>query len=116
MELHRRWPAADRDAILADMLVVDDFLSAAEESALFDEVDPYMQRLRYEFDHWDDAIHGFRETERQHWYPANKAVLGRVAERAFAGAVMPYIHVLDLAEAGVIKAHVDSSRVRWGWT
>lgn len=60
------------------------------------------------------AIHGFRETERQHWYPHNKAVLDRVAQIAFAGSIMPYIHVLDLAENGVIKAHVDSSRVSWG--
>lgn len=112
MDMHRSWPDAERAQLLRDMLVLDDFLSAAEEEALFAEVDPYMQRLRYEFDHWDDAIHGFRETERQRWYPDNKAVLQRVADAAFSGNVMPYIHVLDLAESGLIKAHVDSSRVR----
>lgn len=57
------------------------------------------------------AIHGFRETERKHWYPDNKNVIERVKELAFGKAVQPYIHVLDLAKDGVIKPHVDSVRV-----
>lgn len=139
MDLHREWPTLERQQLLSDMIVLEDFISADEEAAICAEVDPYMQRLRYEFDHWDDvsgmlacllglgsisgvkfinidsafqAIHGFRETERKHWYPDNKAVLERVAQTAFNGEIMPYIHVLDLAEGGLIKAHVDSSRVR----
>lgn len=58
------------------------------------------------------AIHGFRETERQKWYPHNKLIIGRVNSAAFTETIMPYIHVLDLADEGVIKPHVDSSRVR----
>lgn len=57
------------------------------------------------------AIHGFRETERKHWYPHNKKVIEKVSELAFKGEIMPHIHILDLAENGVIKPHVDSSRV-----
>lgn len=49
------WPATDQAQLLGDMLVLDDFLSADEEKAMCNEVDPYMQRLRYEFDHWDDV-------------------------------------------------------------
>lgn len=56
------------------------------------------------------AIHGFRETERKHWYPDNKAVIERIREIAFKGEIQPYIHVLDLAKEGVIKPHVDSVR------
>lgn len=56
------------------------------------------------------AIHGFRETERKHWYPDNKAVIERIREIAFKGEIQPYIHVLDLAKDGVIKPHVDSVR------
>lgn len=103
-------------------------MTEPEEEALFAEVDPYMKRLRYEFDHWDDvslmqvyintfssrqqqAIHGFRETERQKWYPDNKKIIDRVNATAFIGSILPHIHVLDLADKGVIKPHVDSSRV-----
>lgn len=57
------------------------------------------------------AIHGFRETERQHWYPHNKNIILKVNKLAFDEEIMPYIHVLDLAANGVIKPHVDSSRV-----
>lgn len=57
------------------------------------------------------AIHGFRETERKHWYPHNRAVLDRVSQVGFDGEIMPFIHILDLAPQGVIKPHVDSTRV-----
>lgn len=57
------------------------------------------------------AIHGFRETERKKWYPKNRELLERVREVAFNGAIMPYVHILDLAADGVIKPHVDSIRV-----
>lgn len=41
--------------IAIDMIVTDDFLTSEEEKFLFEEVEPYMKRLRYEFDHWDDV-------------------------------------------------------------
>ncbi|XP_032592889.1 alpha-ketoglutarate-dependent dioxygenase alkB homolog 7, mitochondrial isoform X2 [Drosophila grimshawi] len=92
------------------MRIVPEFISEAEEKQLHEEIEPYMSRLRYEFDHWDDAIHGFRETERKKWYPQNRELLERVRLLAFNGAIMPYVHVLDLAADGVIKPHVDSIR------
>ena len=36
-----------------DMLVYENFINEAEEKSLFDEVEPYMQRLKYEDSHWD---------------------------------------------------------------
>ncbi|XP_032290726.1 alpha-ketoglutarate-dependent dioxygenase alkB homolog 7, mitochondrial isoform X2 [Drosophila virilis] len=92
------------------MRIVPDFISEAEEKQLHEEIEPYMSRLRYEFDHWDDAIHGFRETERKKWYPKNRELLERVRQVAFNGEIMPYVHILDLAPDGVIKPHVDSTR------
>lgn len=105
-------PLADSGTgdLLADMRVLERFVDEPEEQSLLAEIEPYLKRLRYEFDHWDDAIHGYRETERKHWYPANRAILDRVVAVAFDGAAMPYVHVLDLAEEGVIKPHVDSVR------
>ncbi|XP_034104812.1 alpha-ketoglutarate-dependent dioxygenase alkB homolog 7, mitochondrial isoform X1 [Drosophila albomicans] len=107
---HGRWPTAEQRDFEQHMRIIPDFISEAEEQQLHEEVEPYMSRLRYEFDHWDDAIHGFRETERKKWYPSNREVLERVRQAAFEGAIMSYVHVLDLAADGVIKPHVDSTR------
>ena len=35
--------------------VYRDFISQDEEKCLFDEVEPYLRRLKYEHDHWDDV-------------------------------------------------------------
>lgn len=101
------------ESILAkDMLVYPDFLSEAEEKSLLDEVEPYMKRLRYEFDHWDNAIHGYRETEKLKWNKENEQILQRVRELAFPPDVsqIASVHVLDVSKEGYIKPHVDAVR------
>lgn len=104
------WPTEERSEFLKSMLVVNDFVSEAEEAMMLKEAEQSIKRLRYEFDHWDNAIHGYRETEKKNWYPDNRAVVNRVSKFAFDGNAMAYVHVLDLAADGVIKAHVDSTR------
>lgn len=42
-------------SLIDSMLIVEDFLSEHEEKSILDEVEPYMQKLHYEFDHWDDV-------------------------------------------------------------
>jgi len=37
------------------LFVYEDFISEDEERSLFDEVEPYLKRLKYEHDHWDDV-------------------------------------------------------------
>ncbi|EDV39408.1 uncharacterized protein Dana_GF24508 [Drosophila ananassae] len=105
-----KWPEGEQQDFQQHMRIITDFISETEERQLHEEIEPYMSRLRYEFDHWDDAIHGFRETERKKWFPHNREVLERVRQVAFDGAIMPYVHILDLAPDGVIKPHVDSTR------
>ncbi|XP_070852181.1 alpha-ketoglutarate-dependent dioxygenase alkB homolog 7, mitochondrial [Drosophila suzukii] len=105
-----KWPEIEQQEFRKHMRIITDFISESEEQQLHEEIEPYMSRLRYEFDHWDDAIHGFRETERKKWFPKNREILERVRQVAFDGAVMPYVHILDLAPDGVIKPHVDSTR------
>ncbi|XP_017080164.1 alpha-ketoglutarate-dependent dioxygenase alkB homolog 7, mitochondrial [Drosophila eugracilis] len=105
-----KWPEKEQQEFRQHMRIISDFISESEEQQLHEEIEPYMSRLRYEFDHWDDAIHGFRETERKKWFPKNREILERVRQVAFDGAVMPYVHILDLAPDGVIKPHVDSTR------
>ncbi|CAH1111803.1 unnamed protein product [Psylliodes chrysocephalus] len=84
----------------------------AEEQSILDEVDPYMKKLRYEFDHWDDAIHGYRETERLKWNESNTKILDRVRSIAFPPNVaqLKFVHILDLDKNGYIKPHIDAIR------
>ncbi|XP_039626425.1 alpha-ketoglutarate-dependent dioxygenase alkB homolog 7, mitochondrial [Polypterus senegalus] len=88
----------------------EDFISEEEERALLEELEPVLKRKRYEYDHWDDAIHGYRETERSQWNEKNSRVLQRVRDVAFPPGVkqLHLVHVLDLHRKGYIKAHVDS--------
>ncbi|KAK7495824.1 hypothetical protein BaRGS_00012814 [Batillaria attramentaria] len=103
----------ETESILAkDMLVFPDFLSEEEEKSILNEIEPYMRRLRYEYDHWDNAIHGYRETEKLKWNKENKKILQRVRELAFPAGIpqIAYVHVLDISKEGYIKPHVDAVR------
>ena len=44
-----------RHTLASDMLVFEDFLDVDEEKSLFEEIEPYMKKLRYEYDHWDNV-------------------------------------------------------------
>ena len=62
------------------------------------------------------AIQGFRETERKHFNTNNTATVNRIKDISFPregheSRILPYTHVLDLADFGFIKPHIDSSRV-----
>ncbi|XP_033738761.1 alpha-ketoglutarate-dependent dioxygenase alkB homolog 7, mitochondrial-like [Pecten maximus] len=94
------------------MHVYKNFISPDEEEQLFNEIEPYMKRLRYEYDHWDGAIQGYRETERKKWTKNNEAILKRVGDLAFPPAVQPlaHVHILDLSKDGHIKPHIDAVR------
>ncbi|XP_029914962.1 alpha-ketoglutarate-dependent dioxygenase alkB homolog 7, mitochondrial [Myripristis murdjan] len=94
----------------AQVEVRADFISEEEEGALMQELEPGLRKKRYEFDHWDDAIHGYRETERVKWGAACEEVLSRVRSVAFGegSPLLGPVHVLDLDKAGYIKPHIDS--------
>lgn len=53
------WIDASDTNTLSDLtdsfIVYNDFISEEEETSLMSELDPYMRRLRYERDHWDDV-------------------------------------------------------------
>ena len=103
------------------MIVSENFLTESEEQSLLNEIEPYMKRLRYEYDHWDDAIHGYRETERLNWNEQNQQILQRAKQFAFdyfnqqghlehPTNLLNHIHILDLHETGYIKPHIDAVR------
>lgn len=86
------------------------FISEEEEGAFMRELEPGLKKKRYEYDHWDDAIHGYRETEKLQWGAACAEVLNHVRSVSFpdGSELLGPVHVLDLDKAGYIKPHVDS--------
>jgi alkylated DNA repair protein alkB homolog 7 len=117
----------------AGVAVHPNFLSEEEHDAWVAEVEPLLARRRYETNHWDAVIHGFRELQRPFdRLSANllvRASLARVAAAvpppwappgtAAAPArspvpLLPFVHVLDLAADGVIGHHVDSVKFSGG--
>lgn len=109
-EFHHEWPADVKSEFHRHMIVIENFVTEPEELALCCEVQKAMRRMRYQYDHWDDAIHGYREMEKSDWLPDNEVVLQRMRSNAFEANVLPHVHCLDLAADGIIKPHVDSSR------
>lgn len=95
-----------------DFKIYNDFLSEEEEKHLIEEAEQHLKRLRYQYDHWDDAIHGYRETEQKHWKEKNKLILQRVRKQAFPPNTyhIHNVHILDLEKTGYIKPHIDSVR------
>ncbi|XP_056426266.1 alpha-ketoglutarate-dependent dioxygenase alkB homolog 7, mitochondrial [Hyla sarda] len=87
-----------------------DFITTEEEALLCRELEPVLRKKRYEGGHWDDAIHGFREVERQYWSPDSSAIIQRARDKAFPPGEnqLSLVHVLDLQKDGYIKPHVDS--------
>ncbi|XP_030754499.1 alpha-ketoglutarate-dependent dioxygenase alkB homolog 7, mitochondrial [Sitophilus oryzae] len=103
---------SDIEDIVTSMTVYPDFLNPNEETSLMNELEPHMKKLRYEFDHWDNAIHGYRETERLKWNEENTVILDRVRKIAFPSNIAPlkFVHILDLDKKGWIKPHIDAVR------
>ncbi|NXQ28336.1 ALKB7 dioxygenase, partial [Alaudala cheleensis] len=60
-------------------LVRGGFVSDGEAAELLREVEPGLGRSRYQNDHWDRAISGYRETERGLRGGAGRALLLRVS-------------------------------------
>ncbi|CAH8643168.1 unnamed protein product [Dicrocoelium dendriticum] len=110
--------------LVRDELVIHkNFISCVEEENLVKELDSHLSRHKFESSHWDYAITQYREIERTHWIDTNRPVIQRlkdftastVRHNSIKGLpvdqlVLPSVHVLDLAENGEIRAHVDSVR------
>ncbi|CAB3988911.1 alpha-ketoglutarate-dependent dioxygenase alkB homolog 7, mitochondrial [Paramuricea clavata] len=100
--------------ISGNLLVYDDFISEEEEMMLCEEVRPSLEKTSYQHEHWDDAIHGYRESEKENWSKPCMMVFKRMKDASFDSthALLPYVHVLDLDSKGFIKPHVDSVKVQ----
>ena len=128
---------ATREMLIKDFQIHEDFINVEEENNLVEELELKFKRSRYQYDHWDDvswkkkmscrlsnckmtiicltqkAIHGYRETEKPTWNKGNDCVVNRLRNFAFSTTTMQHVHVLDLAENGHIKPHLDSIKVKY---
>ena len=63
IEFCKEYDESAKEPLIRDMLVYEEFLSEEEENSLFQEVEPYMRKLRYEFAHWDDVSSFYEDSE-----------------------------------------------------
>lgn len=94
-----------------DLQVLLDVITEDEEMVVADECARILKRRRYEEGHWDNVIIKFKEMERSRWSAETQRVLQKVREAAILPKELNYfpaVHVIELAEDGYIKPHVDS--------
>ncbi|KAE9250045.1 hypothetical protein PF004_g3134 [Phytophthora fragariae] len=94
-----------------DLQVQLDVITEDEELVVADECARILKRRRYEEGHWDIVIIKFKEMERSRWSSETQRILQKVREAAILPQELQYfpaVHVIELAEDGYIKPHVDS--------
>lgn len=95
----------------ADLQIELDVITEDEEKVLSDECSRILKRRRFEEDHWDNVIVKFKEMERSRWSSETQRILQKVRKAAILPQELTYfpaVHVIELAEDGYIKPHVDS--------
>lgn len=103
--------------------VIPDFVTAEEEQSVLKEVTRALRGRKYQYDHWDGAIEGYKETEKTQWTNSmSLAFINKLRREASVAAAtnieeespnttpntIEETHVLDLAADGEIKPHIDS--------
>jgi len=109
--------------ILPDVISQEEHDSIVDE-LLFNHTEDFslkrFRRRKYERDHWDAAIVGFKEIERplSQWSSGNRIVLERVRGIISQNSdpIQSWLepHVIDLAKDGEILPHVDSIKFSGG--
>ncbi|KAI3381229.1 hypothetical protein SNEBB_007872 [Seison nebaliae] len=96
------------------VIIKHNFLSDEEAENLFSEINPSIRRLRYETNHWDDAIHRYREMEKSTFSnPTNQSTIKRLRDflKHYSDTkLLDHCHIIDLDKDGYIKPHIDSIR------
>ena len=107
------------------MCIIPEAVTVVQATSLVEELDPVLKRRRYERNHWDQVIIGYKEVERPVWnVPMNVETIANVRRqvdalvRTGSTAVssadrtldwLP-VHFIDLAPDGYITPHVDSTK------
>jgi hypothetical protein len=61
------WPQELLKAMEKDLVVIPEFLTEEEQKWLLEEIEPTLQKRRYQADHFDKVISGYKETEKSFW-------------------------------------------------
>ena len=75
---HPNFPEEHQLSFLQSFLVLEEVVTKDEEATFMKEMEPHLKRHIYEKDHWDDAIVGFRETERKIFNASNTPLVERI--------------------------------------
>ncbi len=99
----------------ASLCVLPEVITVQEEQNLVAELEGDVRRRRYVASHWDSVIEKYREVEKRQWQDAGNAAVADkirtlILETLGKRATLPFlpVHLIDLAEDGFIKPHVDS--------
>eukprot|EP00543_Licmophora_paradoxa_P019091 CAMPEP_0202474862 /NCGR_PEP_ID=MMETSP1360-20130828/92604_1 /ASSEMBLY_ACC=CAM_ASM_000848 /TAXON_ID=515479 /ORGANISM="Licmophora paradoxa, Strain CCMP2313" /LENGTH=285 /DNA_ID=CAMNT_0049102005 /DNA_START=1 /DNA_END=859 /DNA_ORIENTATION=- len=117
-----RWSPSDFDPKSA--VVYDNFVSEEEANLLAEQISALMRRRRYEKNHWDSVIVGYKEVE----LIDEDAMLNDLIIRNLLHRTRSYLqenhltpastflpcHAIDLKADGELHAHVDSVRFSGG--
>jgi alkylated DNA repair protein alkB family protein 7 len=99
--------------------VIENAISITEESSLLAEIEPIFKRKRYQRNHWDQVIVGYKEIELPIWnINANNETVVKIRDLiskvcAVEKEWLP-VHVLELEKDGYITPHVDSVKFSGG--
>ncbi|CAH0473912.1 unnamed protein product [Peronospora belbahrii] len=94
-----------------DLQIMLDVITEDEELVVADECSRFLKRRRYEKNHWDNVIVKFKEMECSRWSNETLRILQKIREAVILPKELKYfpaVHVIELAEDGYIKPHIDS--------
>jgi alkylated DNA repair protein alkB family protein 7 len=96
-----------------DLQLMEEVITEEEEQIVAEECIKVLRRRRYERNHWDNVIINFKEMERSpsKWSQETRQILEKLHFLPILPKELTYfpqVHVIDLAEDGFIKPHIDS--------
>ncbi|CCI40717.1 unnamed protein product [Albugo candida] len=90
---------------------MEEVITEEEEDILVDECKQYLKRRKLEENHWDQVIVDFKEMERSKWSKESSEIFDKIRSTPILPTNLQYfpaVHVIELAETGYIKPHIDS--------
>lgn len=91
--------------------VIRDVITMEQEEKLINEVIPILKRRRYQRNHWDNVIVGYKEVERLQWNdPTNEQVVNNIRQKI--ENVVTKSHHLNTANSDMMKNKDNDNQVK----